>query len=112
RHRPDESSPHPRRPAGRDPRPGQPDPGTVRVNLIGLFLLVLALSGAARAQEKVDPKERPQLTFAEPFAVEAGKTVKLRVRGLKLEAVTEVRCHEPKSMARLVGKPAKVAAPD
>jgi hypothetical protein len=81
------------------------------VNVISMIIALAALTATARAK-KPDPKERPQLTFAEPFAVTASKPVRLKVRGLKLDAVTEVRCHEPKSAAKLVGKPAKINVPD
>jgi hypothetical protein len=64
------------------------------------------------AQPKPEAKNRPALTFAEPFAVDAGKPVKITVRGLRLDNVAEVRCHEPKATARLIGKPVKIGVPD
>lgn len=74
--------------------------------------LMFSASGELRAQKKNEPKDRPQLTFAEPFFVEAGKTTKLKVRGLKLEGVAEVRCHEPKSRAKLIKHAVKVNVPN
>jgi hypothetical protein len=80
------------------------------VRLAAIISLVLA--APTFAQKKPDAKDRPQLTFAEPFAVVPGQTNKLKLRGLKLDDVTEVRCHEPKATAKLAGKPAKVSVPD
>ena len=87
---------------------------TIRRNtcrVLAACLLVLAPMPAL-AQKKPEPKDRPQLTLAVPFVINAGKPVKVTVRGLKLDGITEVRCHEPKSFAKIVGKPAKANVPD
>ena len=81
------------------------------MRLVPILLLSVTLAPGAVAQKKPDVKNRPALTFAEPFAIDAGKPVRIKVRGLRLDDVTEVRCHEPKAVARLVGKPVKVAPP-
>jgi hypothetical protein len=92
-----------------------PFTGLIRVDppfRAGLLLAFLLLTTPALAQKKPEPKDKPQLALAIPFVIPAGKPAKVVVRGLKLDGVTEVRCHEPKSSAKLLGKPAKANVPD
>lgn len=74
--------------------------------------VLLAVLALVPAQPKPDPKDRPVLIVAEPLGVPAGQPVRLKLRGLKLDGVTEVRCHEPKSLVKLTGRPEKVGVPD
>lgn len=75
-----------------------------------LFLSTLSLA----AQEKKPAEKKgppPRLAVALPLVVEMGKKTKVLVRGSNLDGVTEVRVHEPKSKAALLGKPKKVGLP-
>jgi len=76
-----------------------------KFNLVSNCLAAIAIAlvaAPAFAQQKP-----AQLVLADPFVVQAGKQTKVTLRGLRLEGVTAVRCHEPKSLARLLGKPTK-----
>jgi hypothetical protein len=75
--------------------------------LIPIALLLLTLNPAA-PQEK--PKEPPpQALYALQLAADPGKTTKLTVRGVGVDAATEVRLGEPKSSGRVLGKGKKIA---
>ncbi len=76
-----------------------------RFTLVSNCLAAIAtaiVAAPAGAQAKA-----AQLVLADPFVVQAGKPTKVTLRGLRLDGVTAVRCHEPKSLARLLGKPIK-----
>lgn len=65
-----------------------------------LLLICLALLPAADA-----PKPpRPQVVLATSLGIAPGKTTRIILRGLNLDAVTEVRLHDPKGSARLLRK--------
>jgi hypothetical protein len=84
--------------------------------MICLLCALRALCGessSAFAQKKsADKKDAPQIVVALPLAVDAGKTTKLSVRGLRLDGVTEVRLHEPHSTGKVVSKASKVGVPN
>jgi hypothetical protein len=64
------------------------------------------------AQPKKDAKTpSPQIIIAMPMAVEMGKTTKLTLRGLRLDSVTEIRLHEPRSTGKVLGNSKKIAVP-
>jgi hypothetical protein len=78
-----------------------------------LFLLSLVLSPFVLGQPKPpEAKDQPKIVIAVPLAVKPGGTTRLTLRGLRLDAVTEVRCQHPKGSAKLVGKGEKVAVPN
>ncbi len=85
-----------------------------RSSLAALFCLAasvaLASAGAAAAQ---DAKDAPKVLLALPLGVPVGKPTKVTLRGLKLDAVTEVRWADPKVSAavKLLNK-GKAAVPD
>jgi hypothetical protein len=75
-------------------------------------LLVLLPAGFAPAQGKpADMKDKPKLIVAMPIGVMPGKTSKLTVRGFHVDTASEIRVHDPKSSAKLLGK-TKVAVPN
>ncbi|MFL5341757.1 MAG: hypothetical protein ACJ8F7_16555 [Gemmataceae bacterium] len=75
--------------------------------LIALTAVAAMLPEALAQKKKPDAKDRPQLVLADPFVVTAGKPTKITLRGLRLDGITELRCHEPKSGGRLQSTPAK-----
>ncbi|MCE9534046.1 MAG: hypothetical protein K8T89_23455, partial [Planctomycetes bacterium] len=87
--------------------------GTQRL-LICLALCLLADGRTPLvAQKKKEIKDAPpQVIVAMPMTVEAGKTAKITLRGLRVDAVTEIRLHEPRSTGKLVGKAKKIPVPN
>jgi hypothetical protein len=77
-----------------------------------LALLTIALPFAAGQPTKPAPVEPPKIVLALPFGVTPGKPAKVTLRGLKLDAVTEVRCGDPKASAKLLGKGTKAGGYD
>jgi hypothetical protein len=70
-------------------------------------LAVLLAAGAALpAQEKKPPvkDDVPKVIVAVPLGVPAGQATKVTLRGLKLDAVTEVRFPSAKATAKVVSK--------
>ncbi len=67
---------------------------------------LLAAATALSAQDKKPPekKDGPQVIVAVPLGVAPGKTTKVMLRGLKLDAATEVRVGTAKATAKVVGK--------
>src|SRR5262245_61212531 len=76
------------------------------------LLLLLAAGATLPAQDKKPPekKETPQVLVAIPLGVPAGKAMKVTLRGLKLDTVTEVRFPGLKVAARVLSK-GKAAVP-
>jgi hypothetical protein len=73
---------------------------------------MLLPAGLAPGQRKpADGKDKPKLVVAVPIAVMPGKTSKVIIRGLHVDTATEIRVHDPKSSARLLGK-SKVPVPN
>lgn len=80
--------------------------------IVGI-LIVIACESTVIAQKKKDSKDPvPQIVVAAPLAVEAGKTTKITLRGVKIDDISEIRLHEPKSTGRVIGKGNKVAVPN
>jgi hypothetical protein len=77
------------------------------------FVSFVVNSSSVLAQRKKggEKAETPKVVVALPLAVEAGKATKLTVRGLRIDTVTEVRLHEPKSSGKVLGKATKVSVP-
>lgn len=79
-------------------------------------LLVAALFLPAFVPAQPQPKDKktppPQIVVAVPLAVEQDKTTKLTLRGLNLDGVTEVRPHEPRTKAKLLGAVKKIPVPN
>ncbi|MGL4421433.1 MAG: PPC domain-containing protein [Gemmataceae bacterium] len=78
------------------------------------FVFLLLGVAIVAAQEKKPEKKgpAPRLTVARPFTLVSGEKAKVTLRGQNLEALSGVRMHEPKSSAKLVGKPTKSAVPN
>lgn len=70
-----------------------------------LAALVIAASTLS-AQDKKPPakKDVPQVVVAVPLGIAAGKTTKVTLRGLKLDAATAVRCTAAKATVKVVSK--------
>jgi Bacterial pre-peptidase C-terminal domain len=80
-----------------------------------IVLACIALAGSASAQEKKDEgkKKEPRVTLVAPFAVTAGSTVTLKVRGLELSEAKEVRFPDAKVAPKAeVKAKAKVPVPE
>jgi hypothetical protein len=70
----------------------------------GIVFLAL-LPAVLLAQAKKPPaKEDPRVLLALPLGVMAGKTTQVTLRGVKLDAVTEVRLSEAKGVVKLLPK--------
>ncbi|HVS36055.1 MAG TPA: PPC domain-containing protein [Gemmataceae bacterium] len=75
-----------------------------------LALLFSALSAFSAVKcfaadpAKPDAKDQPKIVVAVPLGLPPGKPTKLVLRGLKLDEATEVRVHDPKGTARILGK--------
>jgi hypothetical protein len=67
---------------------------------------LLAAAAALPAQDKKPPekKDAPQVIVAVPLGVPAGKATKVTLRGLKLDAATEVRFKAAKATAKVLSK--------
>jgi hypothetical protein len=76
-----------------------------------LPLLCLAALPLAAQDKKPDGKDAPEALYAVPLAVAPGHDGKLTLRGLRLDAVTEVRSADPNAAVRLSGKPKAVKGP-
>ena len=75
--------------------------------MVSLALLFSALSAVrcfAADPAKPDAKDPPKIVVAAPLGLPPGKPTKLLLRGLKLDEATEVRLHDPKGTARILGK--------
>jgi hypothetical protein len=81
--------------------------------LVALAIILLLFSAAfVPGQPKPpDMKDKPKLIVAIPIGVAPGKTSKLTIRGLRIDTTSEIRVHDPKSTAKLLGK-TKVAVPN
>lgn len=79
-----------------------------RTQIALTVLYTICLASQVNAQRKEPATAAPTLLVAEPFAINAGKPMKVKMRGLKLDGVTEIRIHEPKCTAKLLGKSSKV----
>ncbi|HZY86405.1 MAG TPA: PPC domain-containing protein [Gemmataceae bacterium] len=69
--------------------------------LLLLALLPLPLFGQPKMPATAGG---PKIVVAIPLGVKPGATTRLTLRGLKLDAATEVRCQEPKASAKLLKK--------
>ena len=67
---------------------------------------LLAAATILAAQDKKPPekKDAPQVIVAIPLGIPAGKTTKVTLRGLKLDAATEVRFPVAKATAKVLSK--------
>lgn len=82
------------------------------LSTIGM-LIVFVFESSVSAQKKKESKDPvPQIVVAAPLAIEAGKTTKLILRGVKIEDISEIRLHEPKSTGKVIGKSKKVPVPN
>jgi Bacterial pre-peptidase C-terminal domain len=69
-----------------------------------LVVLLMAFAGA-QGQPKDRPKgAAPWALYALQLAADPGKTTKLTIRGVGVEAATEVRIGEPKCSGKVIGK--------
>jgi hypothetical protein len=67
--------------------------------------VVLVLLPDLVAQDRKQPKGNgPRVTVAQPLGVAPGTAVRVKLRGLKLDAATEVRFFEPKTVTRVLAK--------
>jgi hypothetical protein len=69
--------------------------------LLLVALLPLPLFGQ---RKKPAPAAGPKIVVAIPLGLKPGAATRLTLRGLKLDAVTEVRCQGPKASAKLLKK--------
>lgn len=67
-------------------------------------VLVLAAPCLRAEPKPANPADLPKIVVAAPMGVPAGGTVKVVLRGLKLDGATEVRCQAPMGKAKLLGK--------
>src|SRR4051812_35570322 len=75
------------------------------------LLALCILAAPARAQPKQPPaKDQPKVLLANPLGLVPGTTTKVVLRGLKLDAATELRFPETKRTAKIVSK-GKTAVP-
>lgn len=81
----------------------------VGLSLLAAFAL-FPLFGPAK-ENKETKKEAARIIVAMPLGVAAGTPVKFTIRGLGLDAVTDVRFKEPKTRAKILGKK-KVGVPN
>ncbi len=58
----------------------------------------------AAAESKNPDDVKPKVVFAAPLGLTPGKATKLHIRGLKLDAATEIRLHDPKGTAKILSK--------
>lgn len=75
-----------------------------------LALLIPCCLFAAQ-EKKPEKKDAPKVMLALPLGVPVGKAMKVTLRGLKLDAATEVRVPGTKATAKVVGK-GKAAVPN
>ena len=76
------------------------------------FLALLATPLLAQPKAKDAKPAPPKIVCPLTVGIDPGKTTKVIVRGVNLDGVAEVRVHEPKSSAKVVGKPRKVGVPN
>jgi hypothetical protein len=77
------------------------------------LLIALLLLAPTQAQKKEAPKAAPpKPLYAVQLGADPGKTTKLTLRGVRLDAATEVRVGEPKSSGKVLGKGRKVGLPN
>jgi len=69
---------------------------------LGLVAAFAVLAAAAEPKKPDDVK--PKVIVAAPLGLTLGKATKLLVRGLKLDAATEVHLHDPKGTAKILSK--------
>ncbi len=79
--------------------------------ILGAFVVVPLSSVIAQGKKDTDTAP-PQIILAMPLSVEMGKTTKLTLRGLRLDAVTGIRLHEPRSTGKILGKATKISVPN
>jgi hypothetical protein len=92
------------------------DPRSRRLRRLA-FLLTGALLAAtvhrpALAQKKEAKGAAPQIVVALPLAVEMGKSTKLTLRGIRVDTITGIRLHEPRSSGKVLGNAKKVPVPN
>jgi hypothetical protein len=71
---------------------------------LALLLLTLLPLPLLAQGKKPAPAAGPKVVVAIPLGVKPGATTRLKLRGVKLDAATEVRCQEPKASAKLLKK--------
>lgn len=83
----------------------------VSVGVLALALLVSTIAWPARGADEKPPenKDLPKILLAAPLGISPGVPAKLTFRGLKLEALTDIRFGDAKLSAKIVNKGA--AAP-
>jgi hypothetical protein len=77
--------------------------------LVALLLLPIT---ATPGQEKAPKAEPPRLCLTFPLGVVPGQPFRFSMRGQRLDAVTAIRFHEPKTFGYLTGKAKKVSVPN
>jgi hypothetical protein len=85
----------------------------MRLPHAALLTLPFVLTPAAGQPPRTPPTpSAPRIVVALPFAVTAGQPARLTLRGLKLDALTEARCGDPKGSVKLLGKGTKAGGYD
>jgi hypothetical protein len=68
------------------------------------FALIAGFAVLVAAAPKKPDDKTPKVVMAAPLGLAPGKATKLVVRGLRLDAATEVHLHDPKGTAKIVSK--------
>ena len=69
------------------------------------FALIAGFAVLFIAADVKKPEDtKPKVVVAAPLGITPGKATKLLVRGLKLDAATEVHLHDPKGTAKILSK--------
>src|SRR4051812_26231928 len=76
-----------------------------------IVLLLIALMPAVAQEKKPEKKDQPQVLVAIPLGIAPGATTSVMIRGLKLDAATEIRFPDSKATAKIKDK-GKAAVPD
>jgi hypothetical protein len=68
------------------------------------FALIAGFAVLVAAAPKKPDDKTPKVVMAAPLGLAPGKATKLVVRGLRLDAATEVHLHDPKGTAKILSK--------
>lgn len=84
----------------------------MRQVLLPLMVLSLVAGPSAGQRKRKSTDQAPHGLYAMSLAADPGKTTRLTIRGLRLDAAAQVRVGEPKSTGKIVGKGRKVPVPN
>jgi hypothetical protein len=81
------------------------------LTLVGVYLVQAPESAGQEKKKKPDSKGEPRALLAVPLGVRPGATTRVTIRGLRLDAATEVRFPAGQTATKIVSK-SKAAPPD